>query len=125
MNLLLDTHVFLWWQQDKGRIKPHVGDAIDAADRVYVSVVSAWEAAIKISLGRLRLQVAFERGVIQSGFEPLLITFAHAAAFETLPALHGDPFDRMLVAQAAAEQLTLVTVDRRIMKYRLPFLDAR
>lgn len=125
MNLLLDTHVFLWWQQDRRRIKPHIGDAIEAADRVHVSVVSAWEAAIKISLGRLRLQFGFEQGVVESGFDPLLITFGHAAVFETLPALHGDPFDRMLVAQAIAEGLTLITVDRRIMNYRLPVLDAR
>jgi len=94
-------------------------------DIVFVSAVSAWEAAIKVSLGRLELPDTIEAGVLASGFEKLVITFSHAERVGGLPAHHRDPFDRMLVAQAQAEGLTLVTADAALERYDVPLMPAR
>jgi PIN domain nuclease of toxin-antitoxin system len=91
---------------------------------VFVSAASAWEAAIKMSLGRLDLPATLEEGVLASGFEKLLITFSHAEQAARLPYHHRDPFDRMLVAQAQAEGLTLVTHDRLLEPYGVEILWA-
>ncbi len=111
MRLLLDTHVVLWWRQDSRRLRRELRTAIAAASAVYVSAASAWEAAIKAAIGRLRLDEPFAAHVAAAGFEPLPITFEHAAAVGGLPRHHADPFDRMLVAQARVERLTIVTQD--------------
>lgn len=87
-----------------------------------VSAASAWEAATKAGMGKLTLDVPFERVAEVNGFDKLPITFAHAAAVATLPEHHRDPFDRMLVAQARSEGLTLVTHDRAIEPYGIPIL---
>ncbi|MFQ5742828.1 MAG: type II toxin-antitoxin system VapC family toxin [Acidobacteriota bacterium] len=121
-RLLLDTHVFLWWRGEPARIKAEVRDAIATADVVFVSVASAWEAAIKASLGRLELPDTLESGVLASGFEKLPIAFSHCQLVAELPQHHGDPFDRMLVAQATAEKLTLVTHDPRLEPYDVKIL---
>ena len=117
MRLLLDTHVVLWWRQDSRRLKRAARRAIAGASVVYVSAASLWEAVIKSSIGRLRLADPFERHVEEAGFEQLPISFAHAAEVGRLPMLHGDPFDRMLVAQARVERLLLVTHDDRVARY--------
>ena len=104
------------------RLSPPARAAIGGAEIVFVSAASAWEAAIKAALGRLRLPATIEEGVGQSGFEKLPITFPHAERAGALPPHHGDPFDRMLVAQAQAEQLTLVTHDRRFEPYDVEIL---
>ncbi len=101
-----------------------VQDCIATADMVFVSAASAWEAAIKASLGRLDLPDTIEAGVLASGFEKLLITFSHAERAAGLPPHHRDPFDRMLVAQAQAEGLTLVTHDRLLEPYSVEILWA-
>jgi PIN domain nuclease of toxin-antitoxin system len=121
-RLLLDTHVFLWWRMDDPHLAAAVRAAVAEAELVFVSVASAWEAAIKMALGRLRLPDRFETGVVDSGFERLLISFAHAERAGGLPVHHSDPFDRMLVAQAQAEGLTLVTHDRRLAPYDVDVL---
>ena len=121
-RLLLDTHVFLWWRADDRRINAAARRAIAEADVVFVSAASAWEAGIKIALGQLSIPDSFEAGVSESGFEKLPIGFAHAEAAARLPAHHADPFDRMLVAQAQLESLTLVTHDRRLARYALELL---
>lgn len=121
-RLLLDTHTFLWWRGEPSRLPAEVRSRIATADIVFVSAASAWEAAIKISLGRLELPDTFEAGVIASGFEKLLITFAHAEHSAALPIHHRDPFDRMLIAQAQAEGLTLVTHDRQLKLYEVEIL---
>lgn len=123
-RLLLDTHTFLWWRGEPARLNAEAHRRITTADIVFVSAASAWEAAIKISLGRLEIPDSFETGVVASGFEKLLITFAHAAHAAALPAHHRDPFDRMLVAQAQAEGLTLVTRDRLLEPYEVAILWA-
>ena len=116
-RLLLDTHVFLWWRANSPLLGETARAAIAGADLVFVSVASAWEAAIKAALGRLRLPESFEAGVIASRFERLPVAFPHAAAVASLPHHHGDPFDRMLVVQCLSEGLTLVTHDRRLAAY--------
>jgi PIN domain nuclease of toxin-antitoxin system len=121
-RLLLDTHVFLWWRGEPSRLSPEVRSGITTADLVFVSVATAWEAAIKAALGRLELPDTVEAGVLASGFEKLLITFSHAEHAARLPPHHRDPFDRMLVAQAQAEGLTLVTHDRLLEPYDVEIL---
>jgi PIN domain nuclease of toxin-antitoxin system len=121
-RLLLDTHVFLWWRSDDRQLKRAARRAIAGADVVFVSAASAWEAAIKIALGRLRVPDTIEAGVLESGFEKLAIGFAHAEAAARLPAHHTNPFDRMLIAQAQIEGLTLVTHDRRLARYEVELL---
>jgi PIN domain nuclease of toxin-antitoxin system len=117
VRLLLDTHVVLWWRQHNRRLSARTYDAIGSAPDVYVSAASAWEVVIKSALGRLTLADPFEAHVVEAGFAPLPISFAHAAEVGRLPALHADPFDRMLVAQARLEGLTLVTHDRALARY--------
>lgn len=120
--LLLDTHVFLWWKAVSPRLRDEARQAIAHAEAVFVSAASAWEAAIKAGLGRLELPDRFEAGVEESGFEKLPITFGHAEAAGALPPHHRDPFDRMLVAQAQAERLVLVTHDRQFKPYEVQVL---
>ena len=98
-RLLLDTRVFLWWRANSPLLGADARAAIARADLVFVSVASAWEAAIKMALGKLRLPESFEAGVLASRFERLPIAFAHAEAVASLPQHHSDPFDRMLVVQ--------------------------
>lgn len=121
-NLLLDTHIFLWWRIDARELMAECREAIALADSVFVSSASAWEASIKSALGKLDLPESFERGVKDSGFSKLPISFVHAAEAGGLPAHHRDPFDRMLVAQARIEGLTLVTHDRSIEPYDVRIL---
>ena len=116
-QLLLDTHVFIWWRENSPRLGDDARRRIRSASVVFVSVASAWEAAIKIALGRLRLPESFEAGVVASRFDKLWIDFSHAEVVATLPHHHKDPFDRMLIAQAMSERLTLVTHDRRFGPY--------
>ena len=117
MILLLDTHVVLWWRQKSRRLNARAIDTIAVAADVYVSAASAWEIEIKSSLGRLALDDPFETHVLDAGFEPLPMSFAHAAEVGRLPAIHADPFDRMLVAQARVEGLTLVTHNHALARY--------
>jgi len=117
VKLLLDTHVVLWWRQNSPRLRRTAREAIAAAPLVYVSAASAWEVVIKSAVGRLALEGSFESHVKAAGFEPLPVTFAHAAEIQRLPAMHADPFDRMLVAQARVEGLVIVTHDDNIAKY--------
>ena len=123
-RLLLDTHVFLWWRGIPAELRKEARTAIAEAEIVFVSAATAWEAAIKSSLGRLELPATVEEGVEESGFERLPVTFAHAERVAHLPLHHRDPFDRMLVAQAQVEELTLVTRDEELRVYEVKTLDA-
>lgn len=120
--LLLDTHVFLWWRSEPARLNDRAREAIATAPIVFVSAASVWEAAIKVALGRLILPEPFAQGVAHSGFRRLPISFEHAEAAAALPRHHGDPFDRMLVAQAQLEGCTLVTHDQTLAEYRITTL---
>jgi PIN domain nuclease of toxin-antitoxin system len=120
MKFLLDSHVLLWWCADGDKLSRRARDAIASpSSAVYVSVVSGWELTIKTSLGRLKLAQAVEDAIEAYQFEPLLLTFAHVRRVSELPYHHRDPFDRMLVAQAVVEDLTVVTKDREIARYEV------
>jgi PIN domain nuclease of toxin-antitoxin system len=123
MSLLLDTHIVLWWLSDDPTLAAELKDRLDHEPDVYVSAVTIWEVAIKQSIGKLKPDDLPER-VRASGFRHLAITAEHGIAAARLPLLHRDPFDRMLIAQANAEQLTLVTRDPEIAKYDLEILTA-
>ncbi len=117
MNLLLDTHVVLWWLAGD-RLAPEAQDGIaDPAAVVAVSAVSIWEAEIKRALGKLRLDGSLPAHVTAAGFSPLAISLDHAERAGRLPAHHRDPFDRMLIAQAQLENLTIVTRDQGFTAY--------
>lgn len=122
MRLLLDTHAFLWWIGDDPRLPAKARKQISAArNEVFLSVASAWELAIKTSIGRLQLTENLEdfvpRHVAVNGFQVLPVHLRHALRVATLPDHHGDPFDRILVAQAQIERLVLVSGDGQIARY--------
>lgn len=123
MRLLLDTHVLIWWDEG-ARLSRAANEAIRAADQVYVSAVSGWEIAIKTSLGRLKPRRTVADAVAESGFEELPVLLRHAEELAELPLHHRDPFDRMLLAQAVADGLTLVTRDVSLRRYRVPLIAA-
>lgn len=124
MRLLLDTHVLLWWWQDD----PHLSDELRAqiatpSHELFVSVASAWEITIKTSLGKLRFPLERMTPLLDAeGFRLLPIQLIHALAVADLPWHHRDPFDRLLIAQARAEGLTLVTCDARFAQYEVAVL---
>jgi PIN domain nuclease of toxin-antitoxin system len=116
VNLLLDTHVLIWW--DAGvEISPEGIEAIQGARQVFVSAASAWEIAIKAELGKIRSTRTVAQACEAAGFEELPVTFAHAAAVQRLKRVHRDPFDRLLVAQALEEGLTVATRDPVFARY--------
>lgn len=117
MRILLDTHVLIWWDEG-ARLSRDADRAIREAEQVYVSAVSGWEIAIKTSLGRLRPKRTVAEAAAESGFEELPVFLRHAEALTGLPPHHRDPFDRMLVAQALVEGLTIVTRDANFRPYR-------
>lgn len=120
MELLLDTHVLLWWLADDGRLPANARSAIaDPEHRVLVSAASIWEISIKRAIGRLRSPTNLLAVLDECGFEVMPITAAHAELAGALPRHHDDPFDRMLVAQATIEGLTIVTFDERMTAYRV------
>lgn len=117
MKLLLDTHVVLSWQRDDRQLNRAARRAIATADIVYVSAISGWEVMIKMALGRLRLNEPFPVLLAADDFTELPMTLAHADALQSLPAHHGDPFDRALLAQARVEGATIVSHDRALAPY--------
>ncbi len=118
MDLLLDTHVLLWWLADDRRLTASAKATIADPDRrVLVSAASAWEISIKRALGKLAAPDDLAAALVASDLEPLAITINHAERAGALPRHHDDPFDRMLVAQAEAERLTILTGDTRIGDY--------
>ncbi|MEU8237673.1 type II toxin-antitoxin system VapC family toxin [Actinoplanes missouriensis] len=123
MNLLLDTHVVIWWLADDPTLTSEVKDALDRELNVYVSAATVWEVSIKQALGKLGPPELPEL-IRDCSFQPLAITADHGIAAGRLPLHHRDPFDRILVAQAQVEGLTLVTRDTQIQKYDVPVLVA-
>jgi PIN domain nuclease of toxin-antitoxin system len=125
VRLLLDTHVLLWWLADDDRLPEGAQEAVNTAQEVRLSAASVWEIAIKHTLGRLDVPDDYLVAVDAGEIGLLPITGQHAEIAGALPRHHDDPFDRMLVAQARAEELTLVTADRRLVDYDVPVLLAR
>lgn len=125
MNLLLDTHALLWWLADDPRLTAAARSAIaDGSNLVSVSAASALEISIKRELKKLESPPDLVSAVISSGLTPLPISLDHAMLAGALPRHHDDPFDRMLVAQAMAERMTVVTGDPAFAHYGVPVLDA-
>lgn len=120
IQVLLDTHVFLWAIGEPDALHPRLRDVLeDAETGVYVSAASVWEAAVKRKLGRLDVDPSVDLvgAIADSGFDELPISVRHAARSAELPDLHRDPFDRILVAQALEEGLLLATVDTAVKAY--------
>ncbi len=125
MRILADSHVLLWWLENPQRVALPARAAIaDPANEVYFSAASIWEIGLKVGRGKLRINGDFVALLEADGFEPLSLTPAHAARTLTLPPTHGDPFDRMLIAQALVEGLVLATHDSVIAQYDVPVIEA-
>ena len=123
MNLLLDTHAFLWWVSDDPRLNAAARAAIaQPSTLVFVSAVTAWEISIKSALGKLDAPEDYEVELERHRLRALPIQNAYALAVKHLPLHHQDPFDRLLIAQAQLERLTLVTHDGRIALYEVSTL---
>lgn len=127
MTLLLDTHTLLWFLTNNSRLSARSRGAIeDPANVAHVSAVSLWEVAIKVALGRLRLPASyadiFPSQIETNGFGLLPITAAHCATLLSLPMHHRDPFDRLLLAQARTDGMTLVTDDGQFAPYGVALL---
>ncbi len=123
MGLLLDTHVVLWWLADDPALAADVKDQLDHDPDVYVSAATIWEVAIKQVIGKLPEPAGLPELIRGSGFAELPISSQHAMTAARLPMIHRDPFDRMLVAQARDENLTLVTRDARCQRYDVVVLS--
>jgi PIN domain nuclease of toxin-antitoxin system len=124
LRLLLDTHALLWWLADE-ELTPEARMLIaDPENSVAVSAASAWEISVTRALGKLTAPDDLDKQILNSGFEPLAINFSHAMAAGQLPRHHDDPFDRMLIAQAQLEQMSIVTRDKRFGDYRVAITAA-
>jgi PIN domain nuclease of toxin-antitoxin system len=118
MRLLLDTHIFLWSVNDDPKLSQQARSLILDADEVFVSSASIWEASIKAGLGKLDVDVnLLVNEIANSGFLELPVRASHAAQVRSLPDIHRDPFDRLLIAQAITEPLRLVTADGYLERY--------
>jgi len=122
VSLLLDTHVILCWLTDDLTLSDEVKTRLDDEPDVYVSPASLWEVTIKQSIGKLSEPIDVAEVIRDSGFRELPITFRHAIVAGRLPPIHRDPFDRMLVAQAQCEGLTLASRDPHIQRYDVALL---
>jgi PIN domain nuclease of toxin-antitoxin system len=122
VNLLLDTHILLWWLSDSRRLHTAARKTIADSARAYVSAATVWEIAIKIALGKLEFRGEMTEQLALNNLLALAVTVPHALAAGALPAHHSDPFDRMLIAQAKIESLVLMTHDSRLREYDVPVL---
>jgi len=124
VRLLLDTHVVLWELSDSRRVSRAAAEAIEQATVLFFSVVSFAEIGVKSALGKLSVPGDLREHVLRSGLHVLGLEADHGLAVADLPMHHRDPFDRLLIAQARAERLTIVTADRRIADYDVPLVNA-
>jgi len=124
MKLLLDTHIFLWLNSHPEKLSEKILEACsNTNNQLYLSHVSPWEIMIKQQLGKLSLDATLsklvETQIDQNNMQILPIKLKHIYALNTLPAIHKDPFDRLLIAQAGIESMTLVSVDKNIQQYAI------
>jgi PIN domain nuclease of toxin-antitoxin system len=122
VNLLLDTHILLWWLSDSRRLHTAARKTIADSARAYVSAATVWQIAIKIALGKLEFRGEMAEQLAINNLLALAVTVPHALAAGALPVHHSDPFDRMLIAQAKIESLILMTHDARLRDYDVPVL---
>ena len=114
---LLDTQIVLWGAREPARLSPRAAAILKTESDVFVSAASLWEIETKRQIGKLTVDIDLERHLLDHGFRELAITGRHAREVGRLPLIHRDPFDRILAAQALAENLTLVTADRDLARY--------
>jgi PIN domain nuclease of toxin-antitoxin system len=124
-RLLLDAHTVVWWDSDSPALGEKARSAIERASSVYVSAASEWELAIKAQLGKVTLRRTLLEAARDAGFELLAITFEHVQAVRRLKPIHKDPFDRLLVAVALTEELTLVSSNPILERYPIRVIEAR
>jgi PIN domain nuclease of toxin-antitoxin system len=125
VRLLLDSDALIWTLSDPARLSAYAAEKIqDKSNDVRVSVVSVWEIGVKRAKGKLNMPGDLEAMLAEKEFDPLPLATSHALAVEALPHQHHDPFDRMLIAQAQVEGLTLVTSDREMRRYPISVLPA-
>jgi PIN domain nuclease of toxin-antitoxin system len=118
VRLLVDTNALLWWRDESPRLPNRVSDQIrDPDNDIVISIISFWEIAFKRALGKLRFLEDFEEVMADEEFDLLTVTYAHLRLFGSLPQHHRDPFDRLLIAQALAERIPIVTADRAFALY--------
>ena len=124
MRLLLDTNVLIWWLEESPRLDERTRDVITEEPGVTVSAVSAFEIAVKVAIGKLRVPGDLEAQIEEQEMSQLPVTVRHGLAVRQLPTHHRDPFDRLLIAQARCEGLTIVTADPAFAAYDVPIMRA-
>ena len=123
MNLILDTNIILWWLEDNSNLSRKYRSAISDTDNIcYVSAASIWEISIKRAIGKLEIPADYLDLLLNQGFNELPVSWQHANEVKHLPFHHRDPFDRLLIAQALIEDLTLLTADEIISQYKVTIL---
>lgn len=127
MNLLLDSHAFVWMHEEPHKLSVNVAlEILNPSNRIFLSVASIWELQIKIKLGKFSFSDTLENVIAQerqtNNLQILPVNLAHALYLENLPLHHKDPFDRLLISQAIVESLTLVTADTEFAKYQANLL---
>jgi PIN domain nuclease of toxin-antitoxin system len=125
VRLLVDSHVALWWLEGNDKLGPDTRRLLESADEVFFSAATPWELGIKRALGKLDFPDDLADALVAGGFTELPVSASHGELAASLPPHHHDPFDRMLIAQARAEALVLVTADRAMQPYDLELIDAR
>ena len=125
MGYLLATHTFIWWIQDNLNLSYQSKQIISNPNNlIFISAVNTWEITIKKSLGKLNVLGNLEEIILQCGFDVLPIAIKHTLFIENLDKHHDDPFDRLLISQAIIENLTIITRDEKIIKYKVPYILA-
>jgi PIN domain nuclease of toxin-antitoxin system len=123
VRLLIDSHAFVWWRAGSGALSATARDEIaDPANEVLISTAALWELTIKEASGKLSLPADLDTIVTDEGFSVLSITVIHLRRLKTLPRIHRDPFDRMMIAQALAEGISIATADRIFGNYGVPIV---
>ncbi len=124
MNLILDTHIILWWMDDNRLLPQKYRLAIEDENNIcFVSAASVWEISIKSAIGKLDIPDNYMEVLFDQNFKEIPISWQHARKVRYLPMHHKDPFDRLLIAQAIVEDLTLLSIDKIISKYDVELLD--
>ncbi len=124
MNLLLDTHILLWWLESSNKLTENIIRAIEnTRNNVFISSAVIWEIVIKKQIGKLQAPETLLEIIDENNFNTLSITANHVITLKDLPEIHNDPFDRIQIAQAIHDQLILVSVDQKIWKYKVNILD--
>ncbi len=119
MRVLLDTNIVLWLSKEGSYAQKDIQNIISKASEVYVSKASLWEIATKINIGKLKLKPDFFEKIEDTSYTFLDISKEHILDYMLLPAIHKDPFDKMLIAQARCEDMLLITADTNIVKYKV------